>query len=42
MLPLPVIIGLALITLGFGLGIYIIIATISDRRKVRPLNDDEI
>ncbi len=42
MFPLPVIIGLVLIALGFGLGIYIIVATIRDRQQVRPLNDDEI
>lgn len=42
MLPLPVIIGLVLIGLGFGLAIYIIVAAIRDRQQVRPLNDDEI
>lgn len=42
MLPTPVIIGIALIVLGFGLGIYIIVASIRDRQQVRPLNDDEI
>lgn len=41
-MPLPVIIGLALIALGFGLAVYIVIATIRDRQQVRPLNDDEI
>ncbi|MCX6485376.1 MAG: hypothetical protein NTX78_01850 [Rhodoluna sp.] len=42
MLPLPVLIGVSLIALGFGLGIYIIVASIRDRQQVRPLNDHEI
>ena len=42
MFPLPVIIGMALIALGFALGIYIIVASIRDRQQVRPLNDDEM
>ncbi len=40
-MPVPVIIGLVLIALGFGLAIYIVIATIRDRQQVRPLNMDE-
>jgi phage shock protein PspC (stress-responsive transcriptional regulator) len=40
-MPVPVIIGIALITLGFGLAVYIVIATIRDRQQVRPLNIDE-
>ena len=40
-LPLPVIIGIGLIALGFGLAVYIVIASIRDRQKVRPLTTDE-
>ena len=40
-MPVPVIIGIALIALGFGLAVYIVIATIRDRQQVRPLNIDE-
>ena len=40
-MPLPVIIGIALIALGFGLAVYIVVATIRDRQQVRPLNIDE-
>ena len=40
-LPIPVIIGIGLIALGFGLAIYIVVATIRDRRQVRPLTNDE-
>ena len=40
-MPLPVIIGITLIALGFGLAVYIVIATIRDRKQVRPLNFDE-
>jgi phage shock protein PspC (stress-responsive transcriptional regulator) len=40
-MPVPVIIGLVLIALGFGLALYIVIATIRDRQQVRPLNIDE-
>ena len=40
-MPLPVIIGTGLIVLGCGLAIYIVIASIRDRQKVRPLNNDE-
>jgi hypothetical protein len=40
-MPIPVIIGLGLITLGFGLAVYIVVASIRDRRQVRPLNNDE-
>ncbi len=40
-MPLPVIIGITLIALGFGLAVYIVIATIRDRKQVRPLNIDE-
>ena len=38
---LPVIIGIGLIALGFGLAVYIVIASIRDRQKVRPLTTDE-
>jgi hypothetical protein len=41
-LPLPVIIGIGLIALGFGLAVYIVVATIRDRQQVRPLNNDEV
>jgi hypothetical protein len=34
-------IGLGLITVGFGLAIYIVVATIRDRKQIRPLNDDD-
>lgn len=40
-MPLPVMIGLGLITVGFGLAVYIIVATIRDRQQIRPLNEDE-
>lgn len=40
-MPLPVMIGLGLITVGFGLAIYIVVATIRDRKQIRPLNDDD-
>ena len=40
-MPVPVIIGIALIALGFGLAVYIVVATIRDRQQVRPLNIDE-
>ena len=40
-MPVPVIIGITLIALGFGLAVYIVIATIRDRQQVRPLNIDE-
>ena len=40
-MPIPVIIGLGLIVLGFGLAVYIVVASIRDRRQVRPLNNDE-
>lgn len=40
-LPLPVIIGAGLIALGFGLAVYIVVATIRDRKEVRPLTIDE-
>jgi phage shock protein PspC (stress-responsive transcriptional regulator) len=40
-MPVPVIIGIALIVVGFGLAVYIVIATIRDRQQVRPLNIDE-
>ncbi len=39
--PVPVMIGAALIALGFGLSVYIVIATIRDRRQVRPLKNHE-
>ena len=41
-MPLPVIIGIGLIALGFGLAVYIVVATIRDRQQVRPLNNDEV
>lgn len=41
MLPVPVLIGIALITLGVALGIYIIVASLRDRQHVKPINDDE-
>ena len=40
-MPLPVLIGVALIALGLGLTVYIVVATIRDRQQVRPLNNDE-
>ena len=40
-MPFPVIIGISLITLGFGLAVYIVVASIRDRQQVRPLNIDE-
>ena len=40
-MPLPVIIGITLIALGFGLAVYIVIATIRYRKQVRPQNIDE-
>ncbi|MFM5952321.1 MAG: hypothetical protein ACKOOE_07020 [Micrococcales bacterium] len=40
-LPIPVIIGIGLIALGFGLAVYIVVATIRDRQQVRPLSNDE-
>ncbi|MEY4275768.1 MAG: hypothetical protein RIS26_231 [Actinomycetota bacterium] len=40
-MPVPVIVGISLITLGFGLAVYIVIASIRDRQKVRPLTTDE-
>jgi hypothetical protein len=40
-MPLPVMIGFGLITVGFGLAVYIVVATIRDRKRIRPLNDDD-
>lgn len=41
MMPVPVMIGLGLIGLGFLLAIYIVFAALNDRRKVKPLNEDD-
>jgi hypothetical protein len=40
-MPVPVMIGVSLIALGFGLSVYIVIATIRDRRQVQPLKNRE-
>ena len=39
--PLTMLIGIGLIALGFGLAVYIVVASIRDGRQVRPLNIDE-
>jgi len=40
-MSLPVMIGFGLIGVGFALAVYIVIASVTDRRQVRALNNDE-
>jgi hypothetical protein len=42
MMPVPVMIGLGLIGVGFILAIYIVVASINDRRRVKPLTKDDL
>ena len=42
MMPAPVMIGLGLIGVGFVLAIYIVVASITDRRRVKPLTKDDL
>ena len=41
LLPVPVMIGIGLVALGFVVAVYVVVVTIRDGRQIKPINPNE-